>query len=156
MKTLLSIALSAVMAISACFAGADLFTACTPAQAANVISTIEGYLTYAGTFIQVAEGIWAVLSPLLSASVAPAANVQFQKAITDLQDAQVAMEDGLQAAQIANSPNPNFATLIANCQSAVDEVVAAIAQYQTAPTTTKLGDSLSTLQHMQIQIHRWH
>ena len=139
--------------------GATAAAACTPAQAANVISTIEGYLQYIGTFVSVAQGIWAVISPLLGPSAAPAANAQFQKAVNDVNDAAVAMEDVLSAARIANSPNPNVAALVAQCTAAVDAVVSAITQYS-APSSAFAASSptranLSTLSHMQSTIHGW-
>ena len=60
-------------------------------------------------------------------------------------------------ARAANTPNPNFATLIANCQAAVDQVVSIIALYSTPATpASKAGANLSTLQHMQTTIRGWH
>jgi hypothetical protein len=132
-------------------------TACTAAQAANIISTLESYLQYVSTFVSIAQGIWAVISPLLGSNVAPAANAQFNKAITDVQDASVAMEDALAAARVANNPNPNLSALVANCTSAVDEVAAAIAQYGApSASTSKVGDQITTLEHMRVAIHGWH
>jgi hypothetical protein len=149
--------LGAIALIASCLGGTATVTSCTPAQAANVISTIEGYLQYVTTFIQVAEGVWSVISPLLGASVAPTANAQFAKAINDVTDACAALEDALAAAQAANNPSPNLSALVANCVSAVNEVVAAISQYNTPATpSTKSGASLSTLQHMQSVIGSWH
>jgi hypothetical protein len=135
-------------------------SACTPAQAANVISTIEGYLQYVTTFIQVAQGIWAVISPLLGPDAAPAANEKFNTAVQALNDASVGMEDALAAARIANNPNPNLSALIAQCTAAADQVVAVIALYSApapaAAAATSARGSLSTLQHMQAAIHGWH
>lgn len=131
-----------------------ILSGCTAAQAANVISTIEGYLQYVSTFVSVAQGIWAVISPLLGASVAPSANAQFAKAITDVNDASVAMQDALAAARAANNPSPDLTVLVAQCTAAVDEVAAAIAQY-TAPASGRATVDLTEVQHMQSAIHGW-
>jgi hypothetical protein len=145
-----------ILALSLTLTAPVLASGCTPAQAANAISTIDGYVQYVTSFVSVAQGIWAVISPLLGTSVAPAANAQFAKGITDVNDAAVALEDALSAARIANNPSPNVAAFVAQCTFAVDEVVAAISQYSTPSTSsTRATTSLSTLQHMQSTMHAW-
>jgi hypothetical protein len=146
---------TALLVIASLLAATPLAGAgCTPAQAANVISTIESYLQYVSTFVSVAEGIWQVLSPLLGTN-APAANVQFNTAVQALNDATVAMEDGLAAAQAANTPAPDFATLITNCQAAVNQIVNIIALYSKPAPTSATGADLTTLSHMQSVIRGW-
>lgn len=123
---------------------------------ASIIAIASNYLTYVNTFVQVAQGIWSVISPLLGNTVAPAANVQFNKAVNDVNAACAALSEAIAAAQIANNPNPNLQALINDCVTAVDEVAAAIAQYQTTPSASaNVGANITTLQHMVTVIHRW-
>ena len=123
------------------------------ASLASIIAVAENYLQYVTTFVQIAEGIWNVISPLLGAN-APAANAQFAKAIVDVNNACAALSEAISVAQIANNPNPNLQALINDCVTAVDEVAAAIAQYQTVGTA-KAGVDLTQISHMQAVIHRW-
>lgn len=125
------------------------------ASLSSIISVAENYLTYISTFVQIAQGIWAVIAPLLSASVAPTANSQFAKAIVDVNSAAAVLSEAINAAQIAGNPNPNLQALINDCVSAVDEVATAISQYTATSGAISTKTDLTELTHMQTVIHRW-
>ena len=140
MKKLLTIGLLAL----ACGI-APLDTGCTQAQAANILQTIQQDEQYVTDFIQGAEAVWAVISPLLGAQVAPAANAAFAAAIQTATNAQLAGENLVAAAQAANQPLPSITLILADVQAAIPPIVSIIAQYTSAPSS-HAGVSLTALQ----------
>jgi hypothetical protein len=96
------------------------------AAVAQIIQYVEDFLTGA-------QALWAVISPLLGASVAPQANLQFNNAVAAVTDASAALQDAVAAAAAAQQSTPNFSALIANVQAAVQQVVAIVAIYTVNP-----------------------
>jgi hypothetical protein len=95
----------------------------------NPQQALSQLLQYVTTFLQTAQAVWAVVSPLLGADVAPAANAQFAKALNDVSDAEATAQDALAAAAQLGQANPDLSVVTANLQAAVGEVVAAVTQY---------------------------
>lgn len=159
----MSLARMFVPAATAC-AGLGLGTiastevACTPAQAANVQSTLSQLLSYAQTFVTVAQTVWAIVSGLLPATAQRAASQAFQDALVTVEGAIAETQDAL---AIASNP-ANAATLLSNLQAAVATLVQVIDQY-TTPTgaavpllkTTAQANLVAEMQHEAVVIAGW-
>lgn len=127
-----------------------MLTGCS--SLAQVVSVAEDYLTYANTFVDIAKGIWSVISPLLGSNKADA-DAQFQKVVNDFYAASAALGEGIAAYKSGTGPTPNIQAMINDLVNAVNEISAAIAQYQgSAPSASR---DMATLKHMQAVIQNW-
>lgn len=120
----------------------------------NPAATIGALVQYVDGFISTAQSIWAVIAPLLGASSA-SATADFNSSIVTLQDALTALQDGVQAAALAQNPNPDFSALTAAVQDAVAKVVAIVAQWQSASVRATASESMGLLNHQATQIAAW-
>jgi hypothetical protein len=148
MKTICAFVLGAVVSVTM----AASVPGCTPAQAANVIDTIDSYLRYVSTFVQGAQVVWSVIAPLLGTSQA-AATAEFNRALASLTDAQVATEDALAAARAANQATPDLSAFLTSIQAAVAQVMDVVQKYS---KPAGVGASVSTLAHQATVIASWH
>lgn len=126
---------------------------CTEAQFANVLSTFERYIGYVSSFVQGAQVVWSIISPLLASNVQVSANSQFARALQGVTDAEAAMQDADAAARAANNPNPDFTVVIAQCQAAVKQVMAVFALYQTP--ASGVGLTFTSLERQAAYIEAW-
>lgn len=121
----------------------------------NPAAAISQLVQYVEGFIGTAQAIWALLLPSLGAS-ATQANTDFQNAMVTLQDSLTALQDGVQSAQLAQQPNPDFTALEAAVQDAVAKVFAIIQQWQgTAKSGLAVSEAQASLSHQAMMIARW-
>lgn len=121
----------------------------------NPASAISQLVQYVQGFIGTAQAIWALLVPSLGASAAQA-NTDFNNAMVTVQDSLTALQDAVQAAQLAQQPNPDFTALEAAVQDAVAKAFAVIQQWQTASKSgLAVSEAQATLSHQASVIAKW-
>lgn len=97
-------------------------TACTPAQAANVLAVLQEVQTWAQTFLSGAAVVWQLITPYISASSLQEANQAFQ-------NAEASLTDALAAASAVTTAATNPAVIaqdITAINTAVQEVEAIV------------------------------
>jgi len=117
------VGLSAVAVLPAC---------AQPVVPTNVIGVAQTVAQTATTVIDDAQAIWPVLLPLVPTANQAAASAAFDKAVFVANHAVLALNDLIQTAITANTPNPDFTAAISQVADAVAQVVAIVESFQTS------------------------
>lgn len=147
---LVAFASSVVGATTGCAAVSQWWQLFQQDPAANISSFVQ----YVEGFIQTARAIWDLISPILGANT-QSGNAAFNSAIVTLEDSLAALQDGVQAAVIAQTTSPDFSQLIAKVQDAVAQVIGVIQTWQPPTVRDSLTGERATLQHQAHQIATW-
>jgi hypothetical protein len=126
---------------------------------ANPAATVSALVQYVQGFITTAQTFWNMfIAPSLGENSA-SATATFNNLIVTAGNALAALEDAVQAAVLAQQPNPNFAQLIAAVQDAVAQIFATIQKWQPASQTAERAASFAaandSLTHQAKQIAAW-
>jgi hypothetical protein len=129
--------------------------ACGP-QLQSWLAIISQFFTYVGTFIQAAQALWSIISPLLAVDVRAKADAEFARAIQATTDAQAAGEELVAAAVNGTGPTPNIAAIIASIQTAAAQIYAVIQLYsQPVSGAPRVGVALAGVAHQAKIIAAW-
>jgi hypothetical protein len=129
--------------------------ACGP-QLQSWLAVIGQFFTYVSTFVQGANALWSIISPLLAVDVRAKADAEFARAIQATTDAQAAGEELVAAAVNGTGPTPNVAAIIASIQTAAAQIYAVIQLYsQPVSGAPRVGVALTGIAHQAKMIAAW-
>jgi hypothetical protein len=128
---------------------------CGP-QLAGWLANISQFLSYVTTFIQGAQALWAIVSPLLAIDVRGKADAEFARAIQATTDAQAAGEELVAAAVNGTGPTPNIAAIIASVQTAAAQIYAVIQLYSRPVSgAPRIGVAVASTEHQYRVLAAW-
>jgi hypothetical protein len=162
MKALTTWILTALVIVGGYAATGTILVGCTAAWWQNVATpaNVQSLITYAESFIEGAQALWAIILPLVPSASAAQANTDFNNGVLTAQKAIAVLEDAYNAAQGAQQSNPNFATLIAALQDAISQVMGIVQTWQgsaaaTATAKASVQSQVSELQRQATVIKNW-
>jgi len=139
-------------------------TACTSFWQTVTPQNIANLVSYLQTAVSLAQAVWQVAEPLLSADIQATANDQFNKAVLDVENiiaALVDAENGLSQ----DGGTPDLLALVNAAKSAASELEQIVVRYVGSPgavdASVAVGGSapvqgLSELHHEIAIIEGWH
>lgn len=103
----------------------------------NPVAQVQSLEQTVQVTLSSAQVAFAVILPLLPAASQAQAQADFANAVVSVNHTLQALNDAVQAAVAAQTPNPDFTTVIAAVESAIQQIVAIVDQYtaKLPPTT---------------------
>jgi hypothetical protein len=121
-------------------AGAALIPGCNSAWwkafEADPIAQVQSFEAAVQIGINAAELAWPAIYAAIPAASQPAAQQQFTNALAAVNHALQALNDGVNAAVIAQQSNPNFTALMQAVSDALSQVAAIVDLYTGGPPAT--------------------
>jgi hypothetical protein len=143
MKNLKMYVLACAVA-AGCLFGASACSGCNSSWwqnfTSNPLAVVQTFTQYAQTALSVAEGAWPAIYAALPAGAQPQALADYNKSVAATGDALTALNDGVQAAIDAETPNPDFSQLEQNVVSAltaIQQLITTLQQQGSAPQVAK-------------------
>lgn len=128
---------------------------CGP-QVQGWLATISQFLSYVTTFIQGANALWAIISPLLTVDIRAKADLEFARAIQATTDAQAAGEELVAAAVNGTGPAPDVGAIIAAVQTAAAQIYAVISLYsKPVSVAPRVSTVMAGVEHQYRVIAAW-
>jgi hypothetical protein len=125
------IALAAYLAVIPAAVAFVAVPGCTqPAVPTSVIGAAQVVAQTAATIVSDAQAVWPIVLSALPAASQAAAQDAFNKAIFAANHAILALNDAIQVAIAANTPNPDFTAMLSQVADAVGQVVSIIQNFQ--------------------------
>ena len=93
-------------------AGAATIGCNPPAVPTNAIAAAEVVAETAATIVADAQAVWPIVLAAIPAAQQPAAQDAFNKAVFAANHAILVLDDAIQVAIAANTPNPDFTAII--------------------------------------------
>ena len=104
-----------------------------PIVPTNAITAAETASATAAAVVADAEVVWPVIYASIPAASQAAAQSAYNEGLFTANHAILALNDAIAAAVAANTPNPNFTTVIGQLSDAVGSIVAIVQQFMAAP-----------------------
>ncbi len=118
-----------VVALAATVPGCAAFTSWWQTFENDPVAQVQTFEAATQVAINAAELAWPAILPTIPAANQAQAVLQFNNAITAIDDAEQALNDGVNVAVIAKSSSPNFTTLMQAVTDAVSQVTAIVDLY---------------------------
>jgi len=96
----------------------------------NPVAQVQAFLSEVQTVLNILEGAWNFISPLLPASILPAAQQQYSNAVTSVGHAEAVLQDAVTADIAAQQSSPDLTAFVAAVSDALNQVIAIIDTYK--------------------------
>ena len=110
-------------------AGAAMIGCNPPVVPTNAIAAAEVVAETAATIVADAQAVWPIVLAAIPAAQQPAAQDAFNKAVFAANHAILVLDDAIQVAIAANTPNPDFTAIISQVADAVAQIVSIVQSF---------------------------
>ena len=121
---------------------------CVPSiMPTTAIAAAQAVVQTASTVVADAQAVWPIVLASIPAAQQPAAQDGFNKAVFAAHHAILALDDAIQAAITANTPNPDFTAIFGQVADAVAQVVSIVQSFQGSSAgahTAAINDMISS------------
>lgn len=135
------VAAFAVVTLTAAVPGCAAFNTWWQSFENDPVAQVQTFEAATQVAINAAELAWPAILPTIPQANQAQAQLQFNNAVTAIDDAEQALNDGVNVAVIAKTSNPNFTALMQAVTDAVSQVTAIVDLYSGTTIPVAVADA---------------